>query len=58
MTRFRNVALAFASVLTLAACAVGPDHIAPVPKPAAAGQFVAAANPAFTAAEPAGQWWR
>ncbi|MBY8822361.1 efflux transporter outer membrane subunit [Sphingomonas colocasiae] len=58
MTRFRNIALSFTSALTLAACAVGPNHVAPTPKAAAAGPFVAAANPAFTAAEPTGEWWR
>lgn len=58
MKQFRNLTLAAVSALTLAACAVGPNHVAPAPKPAAAGAFVAASNPAFSPAEPAGEWWR
>ncbi len=45
-------------MLALAACAVGPDYVASTPKPAAAGNFVAATNPAFTAEQPTGEWWR
>ena len=57
MTRKLHL-LALTSLLALAACAVGPDYVASTPKPAAAGAFVAATNPAFTTAEPTGQWWR
>lgn len=53
-----RLALLTASLLALAACAVGPDFVATPPAPAAAGPFVAAGNPAFTPAEPAGDWWR
>lgn len=53
-----RLALLSASLLTLAACAAGPDFVATKPTPAAGGPFIAADNPAFTAAEPAGDWWR
>lgn len=62
MYRFRHLALATVGSLTLAACAVGPDHVAPIPRAAAAGPFVSSANPdlaaAFTTGQPAGQWWQ
>ena len=50
--------LAISSLLAVAACAAGPNYVASQPKPAAAGAFVAATSPAFTAAEPVGEWWR
>ena len=53
-----RLALSAASLLTLAACTVGPDFVASQPAPPAAGPFVAAASPAFTAEQPSGQWWR
>ncbi|HWW65546.1 MAG TPA: TolC family protein [Sphingomonadaceae bacterium] len=46
------------SLLALAACAAGPDYVAPATRPATAGSFVAAQGSAFTAAAPAGEWWR
>ena len=51
--------LAAVSALALSACAVGPDHVAPVPSAPAKGPFVAASAPAVSAA-PAleGAWWR
>ena len=56
--RTARLALLTASLLTLAACSVGPDFAAIPPAPAAAGPFVAADKAAFTAAQPAGDWWR
>jgi len=47
-----------AGLLTLAACTVGPNHVAPVTPPAAAGAFIGADNPAFALAEPEAGWWR
>ncbi|WP_199555465.1 efflux transporter outer membrane subunit [Sandaracinobacteroides hominis] len=58
MTRKLPIALAMASLLTLAACATGPDYKAAPIAPVAGGPFIAADNAAFTAAEPAGEWWR
>lgn len=47
------------SALLLAACAVGPDHVAPIPPAAASGPFAFADNPALAAAAPVkGDWWR
>jgi outer membrane protein, multidrug efflux system len=58
MLNIRNIVLATASALMLAACAVGPDHSAPATPPAAAGAFISAASPAFASSEPQGDWWR
>jgi outer membrane protein, multidrug efflux system len=58
MLNTRTIVLAATSALMLAACAVGPEHRAPATPSAAAGQFIAAANPAFANAEPQGDWWR
>lgn len=47
------------STLALAACATGPNYVAPTTSPPAAGPFVAATSPAIDPAAPiAGQWWR
>lgn len=58
MLNTRTMILAATSALLLAACAVGPEHRAPATPSAAAGQFIAAANPVFANAEPQGDWWR
>ena len=51
--------LATASALALAACAAGPNYVAPVRPQTAAGNFVAAKTPAVAASAPvAGHWWR
>lgn len=50
--------LGLVSLLTLAACAVGPDYKAPATPSAVAGPFIAGGNAAFTPAEPTGEWWR
>lgn len=50
--------LAAASLMTLAACAVGPDYERPQVKPVAAAPFVAATSPAITQAPVEANWWR
>ncbi|WP_249341061.1 MULTISPECIES: TolC family protein [unclassified Sphingomonas] len=52
-----RIILATASALALAACAAGPNYVAPTPPQTAGGSFVAA-NPAVTAAPVQGDWWR
>ncbi|MEI9928116.1 MAG: TolC family protein [Sphingomonas sp.] len=49
--------LVTASALALAACAAGPDYVAPLPAPKATGTFVTT-SPAVTAAPIEGDWWR
>ncbi|MCC2975957.1 TolC family protein [Sphingomonas sp. PL-96] len=46
-----------ASALALAACAAGPDYVAPQPPQSASGTFVAA-TPAVTPDPVKGDWWR
>lgn len=56
---FRPFLFAAASALTLAACASGPDYVAPTPRPAAAAPFISTNSPAVTASAPAERdWWR
>ncbi|MES2291327.1 MAG: efflux transporter outer membrane subunit [Pseudomonadota bacterium] len=47
-----------ASMLALAACAAGPNYVAPTPPPAAAGPFVSAATPVLSTDPVAANWWR
>ncbi len=55
MRRFAGLA----SLLVLAACAVGPDHVPPATPASAAAPFIGSASPAVAAAdEPAGRWWQ
>ena len=51
-------ALASLSALALSACAVGPDYVAPPPRPASSGPFLSANRPAFTPAPLPADWWR
>ena len=53
-----RIVLATASALTLAACAAGPNYVAPKPAPAAAGPFVSATPPVFSTDPIAKNWWR
>ncbi|WP_200940694.1 efflux transporter outer membrane subunit [Sphingomonas sp. Leaf339] len=54
----KSLLLATLSALTLAACAAGPDYIAPITPPTAAAAF-ATANAATTATAPVDDdWWR
>ncbi|MDG2522870.1 efflux transporter outer membrane subunit [Caulobacter segnis] len=57
MRRLSRVLIMSASATVLTACAVGPDYVKPESIPTQAA-FVSAANPAFTQAAPAGDWWR
>src|SRR5690606_28375722 len=59
-TMILRTTLTAASVLALAACAVGPDYKAPqsASTPAAAGAFVAADSSAVSLDPVAPDWWR
>jgi NodT family efflux transporter outer membrane factor (OMF) lipoprotein len=57
MSRLR-ASLASLSALALAACAVGPDYVAPAPPAASSGPFVAATSPAVSTAPVDANWWR
>ena len=46
------------SALALAACAVGPNYVAPPTPPKAAGPFVSTASPALSTDPVAANWWR
>lgn len=52
-----RILFATSSALALAACAAGPDYVAPKPPQTAGGAFVAT-NPAVTADAVKGDWWR
>lgn len=54
---FRNLMIA-ASALALAACATGPDYVAPETPSASAGAFVAATPAVDTLAPVKADWWR
>lgn len=56
MFRFRVPLLV--SLLALAACTVGPDHVAPATPSASAGAFIGADQPVFTPQEIREDWWR
>ncbi|RJF92946.1 efflux transporter outer membrane subunit [Sphingomonas cavernae] len=58
MSRIRSIALGFASMLTLAACTVGPDFRAPATPSTSAGAFIGSASPVVNTAEPDANWWR
>ena len=53
----KHLLLATLSSLTLAACAAGPNYVAPLPAPKAAAAFIGAANPAVSTAAADDQWW-
>ncbi|RYY27135.1 MAG: TolC family protein [Sphingomonadales bacterium] len=42
----------------LSGCAVGPNHVSPVPTAPAQGQFVGGNTAAFVPAEPPAEWWK
>lgn len=46
------------SALALAACAAGPNYVAPTPPPAAAGPFLSTNSPALSTDPVAANWWR
>ncbi|MBC2778892.1 efflux transporter outer membrane subunit [Parasphingopyxis marina] len=49
--------LSLTSLLVLAACAVGPDYVEPLPPSSAQGDFVSLGD-AVTTDAPRGDWWR
>ncbi|MFC4257108.1 efflux transporter outer membrane subunit [Altererythrobacter xixiisoli] len=46
------------SALALAACAAGPDYVAPVARPVTAGSFIAAGAPPVSASPLPANWWQ
>lgn len=58
----KNALLASLSALALAACAAGPDYVAPIPAPKAAAPFIGATspgpNPSVVATATDDHWWR
>jgi outer membrane protein, multidrug efflux system len=57
--RFRNVFVALLAGAGLAACAAGPDYVAPVPSAPAQHDFIGTArSEAVTAQSLEGDWWR
>lgn len=57
--KLRNLVLAAASSLALAACAAGPNYSRPATPASGEGAFVAATNPALVTADaPRDDWWR
>ena len=52
-----RIVLATTSALALAACAAGPNYVAPKPPQTAGGTFIAT-NSAVTAEPVQGEWWR
>ncbi|MXO66428.1 efflux transporter outer membrane subunit [Altericroceibacterium endophyticum] len=57
--RIRSFFLASLSALALAACAAGPDYVAPSPPaPAATGPFISADYEAVTPSPLPAEWWR
>lgn len=50
--------LPMVSMLALAACAAGPNYVAPTPPPAAVKSFISATSPALSAEPVAANWWR
>lgn len=50
--------LPMVSALALAACAAGPDYVAPVPLSASSGPFVSSQAPAFAQVPVQQDWWR
>jgi NodT family efflux transporter outer membrane factor (OMF) lipoprotein len=57
MSRIRPF-LGSLSALVLAACAVGPNYVAPTPPATASGPFLSANSPAFAASAADDHWWR
>jgi len=58
MQLFRNFLLLGAGVLSLSACAAGPNYVRPETPPAADQSFVGAKTPLVSEAEPQSDWWR
>ncbi|WP_156840989.1 efflux transporter outer membrane subunit [Novosphingobium aquimarinum] len=57
--RYRTIFVALLAGASLAACAAGPDYVAPVPSVPAQQDFIGTArSTAVTAQAPEGDWWR
>lgn len=57
--RSSNLITALLAGASLAACAAGPDYVAPMPAAPTQGAFIGTANSdAVTAEAPQGDWWR
>jgi NodT family efflux transporter outer membrane factor (OMF) lipoprotein len=54
----RNLSAALLASVSLAACAAGPDYVAPVPPPAAEAPFAGSQSPEVSTAAPDDTWWR
>ncbi len=54
----RSFLIATVSALTLSACAVGPDFVAPTPPVTASGPFLSARDGVTSTAPADAQWWR
>lgn len=54
----KHAIAALLAATALSACAVGPDHVAPVPPPSAEAPFVGVQTGEVTAAAPEANWWR
>ncbi|HKT85781.1 MAG TPA: TolC family protein [Novosphingobium sp.] len=54
----RNLVVALFCATSLAACAAGPDYVAPTPPPAAEAPFVGSNSPEVSTAAPDDNWWR
>lgn len=54
----KRALLSSLSALTLAACAAGPNYVAPIPAPKATASFVGAGQPGIAATPADDHWWR
>ncbi|SFF75668.1 efflux transporter, outer membrane factor (OMF) lipoprotein, NodT family [Novosphingobium sp. CF614] len=54
----RNLVAALLAATSLAACAVGPDYVAPTPPVAAEAPFAGSQSPDVSTAAPQAAWWR
>ncbi|MEG3125493.1 TolC family protein [Sphingomonas sp. GB1N7] len=54
----KRALLSSLSALTLAACAVGPNYVAPIPAPKATASFIGTASPSVAATAADDHWWR
>lgn len=55
---YRSLVLSILPALALSGCAVGPDYVAPSPRPASSGPFLSAGDAAFASAPLPDRWWR
>lgn len=54
----RNLVAVLLAATSLAACAVGPDHVAPTPPVSAEAPFIGGQSAEVTTAAPDNDWWR